>query len=538
MYEVIKKVGNKYVLYPKKGGKRLGTHDTKKSARNQEKAVKASKYEHIVVEKTGCDCMYVSVYERVDENQWSKKYKKKISCSNPKGFSQKAHCDGRKARQRGEKTISKSVSEQKMTDKQQYDYLVYMRKYKPDIWRDLQGNKKVKKIMKKFESVNESGLAFAAVLRNLAKHAHKKRMYNKMKKKKHTKESDLPTTSKKEKTVRAVHKTSGKELVYVDTPSTRKKLKRMGFVIKEGMTKYHIRLTKTPGWYGIWDKNGKQKAEGDRKYITKFLKALKTRMGSFQLKSLVDLATDKKGKDISFDVAESVNERRQYKSGSQEMNFIVQQLVKYGNTKSDAIKMTQKHYNNVLKRYKEPWFIHPVKKAEIISSLSANESVNEVKKLSDKELVDYMLYIRKYKPGLWNHLKKNPDMKKMINKFKLERKKKKKGDDKWKGLGYDSFESVNEAPGKNHKDQYVGQARVKVKPGTYKGQKVNYHDVSMYRDHKKPYHYYLSIRLAHSDGNKIDHVVDTGTHIQSKAGKWAQGFMKRRMSGTGKERFS
>ena len=152
MYEVIKKVGNKYVLYPKKGGKRLGTHDTKKSARNQEKAVKASKYEHIVVEKTGCDCMYVSVYERVDENQWSKKYKKKISCSNPKGFSQKAHCDGRKARQRGEKTMSKSVSEQKMTDKQQYDYLVYMRKYKPDIWRDLQGNKKVKKLMKQFES--------------------------------------------------------------------------------------------------------------------------------------------------------------------------------------------------------------------------------------------------------------------------------------------------------------------------------------------------------------------------------------------------
>ena len=181
-------------------------------------------------------------------------------------------------------------------------------------------------------------------------------------------------------------------------------------IVQEGITKYHIRLTKTPGWYGIWDKNGKQKAEGDRKYITKFLKALKTRMGSFQLKSLVDLATDKKGKDISFDVAESVNERRQYKSGSQEKNFIVQQLVKYGNTKSDAIKMTQKHYNNVLKRYKEPWFVHPIKKAEIISSLSANESINE-------------------------------------------------------------------APGKSGKDQYVGQARVKVEPYTYKNQKRDFHDV-------------------------------------------------------------
>ena len=167
-------------------------------------------------------------------------------------------------------------------------------------------------------------------------------------------------------------------------------------------------------------------------------------------------------------IDESVNERRQYRSGGQEMNFIVQQLVKLGNTKSDAIKMTRKHYNDVLKRYKEPWFVHPIKKAEIISSLSANESINE-------------------------------------------------------------------APGKSGKDQYVGQARVKVEPYTYKNQKRDFHDVSMYRDHKKPYNYYLSIRLAHS--NKIDMVVDTGTHIQSKAGKWAQGFIKRRMNGTGKERF-
>lgn len=42
---------------------------------------------------------------------WSKDYKKSIDCNNPKGFSQKAHCDGREARKRGEKTKSKSVSE-------------------------------------------------------------------------------------------------------------------------------------------------------------------------------------------------------------------------------------------------------------------------------------------------------------------------------------------------------------------------------------------------------------------------------------------
>jgi hypothetical protein len=28
--------------------------------------------------------------------KWSKKYKSSINCNNPKGFSQKAHCQGRK----------------------------------------------------------------------------------------------------------------------------------------------------------------------------------------------------------------------------------------------------------------------------------------------------------------------------------------------------------------------------------------------------------------------------------------------------------
>ena len=100
-------------------------------------------------------------------------------------------------------------------------------------------------------------------------------------------------------------------------------------------------------------------------------------------------------------------------------------------------------------------------------------------------------------------------------------------------------ESINEAPGRNHKDQYYGAARVKVEPYTYKNQVRNFHDVSMYRDHQRPYNYYLSIRLAHNKTTgKVDHIVDTGTHILKKAGKWAQGFIKRRMSGTGRERFT
>ena len=39
---------------------------------------------------------YMSYPYRVEGKGWSKKYKKSINCSNPKGFSQKAHCAGRK----------------------------------------------------------------------------------------------------------------------------------------------------------------------------------------------------------------------------------------------------------------------------------------------------------------------------------------------------------------------------------------------------------------------------------------------------------
>ncbi len=49
--------------------------------------------------------------------EWTKKYKKSIDCSKPKGFSQKAHCAARKKRQRGENTKSKSPFNEHVFDK-------------------------------------------------------------------------------------------------------------------------------------------------------------------------------------------------------------------------------------------------------------------------------------------------------------------------------------------------------------------------------------------------------------------------------------
>lgn len=41
--------------------------------------------------------------------KWSEKYKKSINCSNPKGFSQKAHCDG--------KSKNEEIKEEELTER-------------------------------------------------------------------------------------------------------------------------------------------------------------------------------------------------------------------------------------------------------------------------------------------------------------------------------------------------------------------------------------------------------------------------------------
>jgi GH24 family phage-related lysozyme (muramidase) len=54
-----------------------------------------------------------SDHSQINE-KWSSHYKKSINCSNPKGFSQKAHCRARKLRQSGQHTKSKPVKESYM----------------------------------------------------------------------------------------------------------------------------------------------------------------------------------------------------------------------------------------------------------------------------------------------------------------------------------------------------------------------------------------------------------------------------------------
>lgn len=50
----------------------------------------------------------VKTEESEIDEKWSQKYKKSIDCNNPKGFSQKAHCQGKKKKEATEATSSSS----------------------------------------------------------------------------------------------------------------------------------------------------------------------------------------------------------------------------------------------------------------------------------------------------------------------------------------------------------------------------------------------------------------------------------------------
>ena len=54
--ERIEKVGSKYVVYPSKGGKRLGTHDTREKALAQLRAIEASKHQSEGTLEEGATC--------------------------------------------------------------------------------------------------------------------------------------------------------------------------------------------------------------------------------------------------------------------------------------------------------------------------------------------------------------------------------------------------------------------------------------------------------------------------------------------------
>jgi hypothetical protein len=77
---------------------------------------------------------------------WSIKYKRSIDCENPQGFSQKAHCDSRKKRQRGEVTESKSPSSE-AKKQQTFTKFTHKTKHLPKSQHQLDPNLDLKQLV-------------------------------------------------------------------------------------------------------------------------------------------------------------------------------------------------------------------------------------------------------------------------------------------------------------------------------------------------------------------------------------------------------
>ena len=64
--------------------------------------------DYLVKDKTGKDMRY----KEMMAEKWSEKYKKSINCKDPKGFSQRAHCDSRKLKKESRKGLRELVHEE------------------------------------------------------------------------------------------------------------------------------------------------------------------------------------------------------------------------------------------------------------------------------------------------------------------------------------------------------------------------------------------------------------------------------------------
>jgi len=82
-------------------------------------------------------------------------------------------------------------------------------------------------------------------------------------------------------------------------------------------------------------------------------------------------------------------------------------------------------------------------------------------------------------------------------------------------------------------DEYVGTARLKDgrQVQLYRSNEADSHSIGKRYGIKK-WDYFLFVK-----GKEAKYIVDTNTHILRKAAKWAQGYIKRKLNGTGNERF-
>lgn len=154
--EVIRKKDGKYCLFSKKTKRNLGCYPTRSGAMKRERQVQYFKHlkeeilkvlQEVLEEKDDrctriakrkykawpsayasgavVKCRQGKIWKKVSEGaeeleeEWSEKYKRSIDCKHPKGFSQKAHCQGKKKNEEvelEERKLGKPSSETNLGD--------------------------------------------------------------------------------------------------------------------------------------------------------------------------------------------------------------------------------------------------------------------------------------------------------------------------------------------------------------------------------------------------------------------------------------
>lgn len=118
--EITIDIGYKYILL--RDGKPVTHYDDYISAKwdmqTMQKSYPNNKY---VIRKI--ECRLLPTTQSLNE-KWSDRYKRSINCSNPKGFSQRAHCQGRKKR-----TVKESESDIEQFKPLLNDFLLFAKQY-------------------------------------------------------------------------------------------------------------------------------------------------------------------------------------------------------------------------------------------------------------------------------------------------------------------------------------------------------------------------------------------------------------------------
>ena len=349
---------------------------------------------------------------------WSKKYKRSIDCSNPKGFSQKAHCAGRKKKEnvmssKLEELVGKRLTEEQFDEAAgKKDACYHKVKARYDVWPSAYASGALVKCRKvgaknwgnksKKEGVNEfrdtpTDAAEKQTLKNpkTGKEVTVRSIMNQGTKK-------YPSTLVKK--ANAIYKKAlekeQKARNKFHKDRTAKYSFRGGDYKREGVNEAGMELNKLKDAIKMFqkkiEKQGRVTNARDEEHLSNLIKLYKQMGGKGVKEGLDDLQAlpkdlkksikknrkeglgDKFGKTIDkYNKKRKKNMDALKKLKKEDKAKVLKLLIKRGNNPQDAKSDVEKLYNKVSKMYKNA---SNSKKAEIISALSARmESVNEAR---------------------------------------------------------------------------------------------------------------------------------------------------------------